>query len=300
MRIHLLTSNVLLVLLAANVGAAGNEVTRIQWSDLKEWGRLELGEVVATDSATGSDEELLISHDSEQPLTARLVTLEPTGVKSHLYTLRGQIRYEDVSQPGYLEMWNHFANGGAYFSRTAAPSGPTGIIVGTSTTREFILPFQSDPQTGPPGKMEVNLILPSSGRVWIGPLTLTEFSEAEWSSAMQANGAWWSPQAGGLVGGLLGCLIGLMGAVIGTLCSLGRARTLCLTSCWMAIGIGVVCLIAGTIALTLQQPYEVYYPLLLTGIIATSVVGGLMRTVRKRFEEAELRKMASMDTCVEV
>jgi hypothetical protein len=289
-----------LVLLAANAAAAGDEVTRIQWSELKAQGSLELGEIVASSDTAGSVEELLIAHDSDQPLTARLVTLEPTGINSNLYTLRGQIRYENVSQPGYLEMWNYFANGGSFFSRTAAASGPMGIIVGTSTTREFILPFQSDPQTGPPEKLEVNLVLPSSGRVWIGPLTLTEFSEAEWASAMQARGAWWSPQTGGLVGGLLGCLMGLMGAVVGTLCSFGRCRTLCLATCWTAIGMGVVCLIAGTIALTQQQPYEVYYPLLLTGVIATSVVGGLIRTVRKRFEEAELRKMASMDAGVEV
>jgi len=47
-----------LVLLAANVVAAGDEVTRVAWSELTAQGRLEIGEIVASASTTGSDAEL--------------------------------------------------------------------------------------------------------------------------------------------------------------------------------------------------------------------------------------------------
>lgn len=296
MRLETLLVGMTTAVLVAGAAQAGEEVTQIRWSKLQESGQLEFGEVVTNEGT----EELLIRNESAQPLTVRLATLERAGMKSHLYTVRGEIRYEDVAEPGYLEMWNHFSNGGAFFSRTVSESGPMGVISGTSTKREVIIPFQSDAETGPPEKIELSLVLPSSGRVWIGPLTLTEFSEAEWGSAMRATGAWWSPSQGGLVGGILGPFVGLLGAAIGTLAGLGLARGLCLALCWFSVAFGVICTVAGIIAVSTQQPYEVYYPLLLCGIIAVAVMGGLMGTVRKRYEDAELRRMKSMDAGVPV
>jgi hypothetical protein len=54
-------------------------------------------------------------------------------------------------------------------------------------------------------------------------------------------------------------------------------------------------LVAGLVAVSLSQPYAVYYPLLLCGAIFVLVLGLNYRTVRRRFEEIELRKMESMD-----
>lgn len=296
MRIHKPIASIAVVLVTVAIGDAG-EVSRIRWSELQEQSQLESGEVV---SSTGENAtaELLIENKTGLPLTSRLVTLESPGISNHQYTLRGQVRYEGVTQPGYFEMWNHFPDGSSYFTRTAAGSGPMSVISGSSSKRDFILPFQSDPQTGSPQRLEINLVLPGDGRVWIGPITVVEFTSAEWPAAMTASGAWWSPRQAGLVGGILGSVIGIMGAIIGTLCSVGRARTFCVGLCWFNIVVGSVCLIAGIVAMSLGQPYEVYYPLLLGGVITTVVLGGLIRTVRKRYEEAELRRMASMDASV--
>ena len=54
-------------------------------------------------------------------------------------------------------------------------------------------------------------------------------------------------------------------------------------------------LIFGLIAVTLGQPYGVYYPLLLGGIILTGVCGGNLPGLLRRYQQAELRKMAAMD-----
>ena len=57
-------------------------------------------------------------------------------------------------------------------------------------------------------------------------------------------------------------------------------------------------LVAGVIALALGQPYAVYYPLLLGGIILTAVCGGIRPGLRHGYEQRELRRMAAMDAGV--
>ena len=54
-------------------------------------------------------------------------------------------------------------------------------------------------------------------------------------------------------------------------------------------------LVAGAIALTLGQPYAVYYPLLLGGTLLTALFGGIWPTIRQGYEQRELRRMAAMD-----
>lgn len=281
------------LLTLASVGSAG-EVSRIDWQKLAAADGLETGKVV-TD---GNDPELLIVDETHLPLQTRVIAIQQPKITTHLYTVRGTIRYSGVAEPGYLEMWSYFADGSQYFTRTGGNTGPMAAIVGTSSAREFILPFESSPELGPPSRLEINLALPAGGQVWIGPLTITEFTQSEWSGALAAEGAWWSGQQAGLVGGLFGSAVGIMGAIIGTLSGLGRFRSFCLGLCWLNIAIGIVSLIAGIFAVSTGQPYEVYFPLLLCGTIATCVVGGVLPTVRKRYEENELRRMASMDASV--
>ncbi|MCP4785942.1 MAG: hypothetical protein GY903_27800 [Fuerstiella sp.] len=287
----------LAVLVNGSVAMAVDDVTTLRWSELKAQGQLEVGQVVsvAESSRTDGREELCVVHDAPQPLTVRLATLESPRISKPCYLVRGEIRYEGVQQPGYLEMWSHFAGGGRYFSRTLSSSGPMGTIHGTSGWREFILPFRAGSDSGPPSRLEINLVLPAQGKVWIGPLYVSEFTEQEWSSATAAEGAWWGNRTGALIGGILGPLSGIMGAVVGILCGLGRGKTVCLSICWTAVVFGVVCLVAGIAALFQSQPYVVYYPLLLVGFIATVVMGGVLPTVRKRFSDAELGRMEAMD-----
>jgi hypothetical protein len=58
---------------------------------------------------------------------------------------------------------------------------------------------------------------------------------------------------------------------------------------------GILLLLAGLLTLILRQPYAVYYPLLLIGLIASLVVGLQIRTLRRRYEQIDLRKMAAAD-----
>ena len=192
-------------------------------------------------------------------------------------------------------MWSVFPDNSRYFSKTLSSSGPTGTIHGTSASREFILPFSSSVRSGTPSKLEINLVLPAQGKVWISPLKLSEFEKSEWADAMTAEGAWWGNRTGNLMGTILGPLLGMLGALVGVLSGRGRGKNVCLAICWATLTFGVVCLVTGMIALIMQQPYAVFFPLLLIGVIGTMVMGTVLPTIRQRFSDIELRKMESMD-----
>ena len=55
--------------------------------------------------------------------------------------------------------------------------------------------------------------------------------------------------------------------------------------------IGVVLLAVAGVALVQSQPYHVWYPFGLMGLIMTSVMGGLFPVVRARYRQADERKM---------
>jgi hypothetical protein len=102
-------------------------------------------------------------------------------------------------------------------------------------------------------------------------------------------------QKAGLWGGIAGGVVGSVGALIGILTSLGRARrVVSVATTGLVIG-GTVAFIMGAIALARSQPYAVYYPLLLIGFLATVVPLGLRPSIRKRYDEIELRTMRAHD-----
>ena len=59
--------------------------------------------------------------------------------------------------------------------------------------------------------------------------------------------------------------------------------------------IGIASLIGGIVAVATAQPYAVYYPLLLIGVILAAVFGKLRGNLSARYEQLELKKMQSMD-----
>ena len=96
---------------------------------------------------------------------------------------------------------------------------------------------------------------------------------------------------GGIGGGVLGTLGGVLGAAAGTLAPKGKGRSFVLGAFTLLIYIGVGHLLIGAYALYTRQPYGIWYPLLLIGGLLTILFSALRPAVRKRYEEAEARKM---------
>ncbi len=110
------------------------------------------------------------------------------------------------------------------------------------------------------------------------------------------QGGWWTDQDAGWIGGIGGTIFGALGGLIGTLGGCGLARRFVLTLTAILAGLGVVSIVTGVIALALGQPYGVYYPLLLCGILAPLIMGPMFFLLRWAYQQRELHKMMAMDT----
>ncbi len=227
-----------------------------------------------------------------------LASFVPSDLSSHLYVVRGQVAYDGVGEPGHLEMWSHFGDQ-KFFTRTLASAGPMKVIHGTSAPRAFELPFSAEPGVKP-DRIEINLILHSTGSVRIGPMQLhaidaSNRADAGASSGTHLRSAWWTEQQAGWIGGLLGSGFGIFAGLIGLLAGAGRAVGLARRGLVVLMVCGLLCLLVGAVAVISKQPWHVYYPMLLTGLIVTIVTFttriAILHTIRQR----ELAKMQSAD-----
>jgi hypothetical protein len=218
--------------------------------------------------------------------TFPLAVIDHPPVDGAGYAIWGKVRYAGVQGSGYLEMWSVFPGLGRYFSRTLDTEGPVARIAGSSDWRTFELPFRVQDEV-PPSRLEVNLILPRKGTVWIDSLQLV--------AGLPESSGWWSGRTGGLIGGIGGTVIGLLGALLGSLTARRRSRGFVLGLMVAVAVVGACLIVVGGIALALRQPYAVWFPLLLGGTIIAVVFGNGFRTARRAFEDAELRKMRALD-----
>jgi hypothetical protein len=295
--------------LAVTSLAAGEETLReFSWEKLAAAGELQAGRVIHPDEAS-APAELLIENTSGKAQTIHLLTIEDPPITSSTYAIKGHIRYQDVEGTAYLEMLSYFPEG-PYFSKTLAPTGPFGRISGSSDRRPFILPFfMKEGDAARLHKIEVSLVLPGRATVYLGPLRLVQYAPGEnpllgteqlvrfetSESTILADGQWWSDRSAGVIERIGGGFIGCMGALIGCLAGTGRARSFVLSLMKLLLVVGLAVLAAGVVAMALSQPRCVYYPLLLGGGFTAMLMASLLPSIRKRYEQIEMRKMDAMD-----
>jgi len=290
MRRTMVAAGVLLLLVAS---VSAEETLRdIYWTKLAEAGELPEGLTVATDEATGM-EYVAVTNDTGVLKTVTLLTIDAPGIATAKYAVRGKVRCADVTGRGYLEMWSHFADGSRFFTRTLADAGPLGCLEGSCDWRFFSLPFTVTQGDVRPVKLVVNVVLPGKGTVHLSALRLLQYDESE--DPMAAPCQWWTDRQAGLIGGIAGSLAGLIGALIGVLGARGKGREFVLGTLRVLPIIGTVVLAVGVVALAKSQPYAVYYPLLLLGGILVLLPLGLLRGMRRRYQQLELRKMEAQD-----
>lgn len=287
-RIALYIGFCLVVHFAATSLVSAEEVLReISWRDLAREGKLSAGNIAV------SGKNLKIENDKSEPATVTAFVIEAPSITSSRYAVKGTVRYEGVEEKSYLEMLNVFPGGGEYFSRTLDRSGPLGSLEGSSDWRPFVLPFFLNQATERPIKLTVNVVLGGKGTVWLGPLRLVQYGPEEDPLAIQ--GQWWSGRSAGLMGGIAGTMLGCLGGLVGWLAWKGKARVFVFGTMRTFKVLGGTSLVLGGVAVATSQPYAVYYPLLLIGVIMVGVAVVTSRNLQKRYEDLELRKMRAMD-----
>jgi hypothetical protein len=278
---------------SSSVGFAEDTLREIKWSDPNLRGNVTVGEVIEP-NADCPFVQLKVQNTQEEKKTFSILTISDPYITSNRYSLTGMVKYEHVQFPGYLEMWSYFPNGEMYSSRGQDDSGPMQSLTGSSNWRPFILPFHNASGIRPI-KLDFNIILPLRGTVYLGPLKLVQFEKSESAATSGATNAWWNNRTGGLVGGIVGSIVGLTGVAIGTLAGIGIARKVCLSLLGVMFVLGIVSLAVGLAALVFSQPYAVYYPLLLLGLLCSVLPAGLFRSIKWQYKQKELRKMSAMD-----
>jgi hypothetical protein len=107
--------------------------------------------------------------------------------------------------------------------------------------------------------------------------------------------AWWTDRDAGWVGGISGSVLGLTGAAIGIMAGFGVARKTCLLLLGAMFVLGVASLALALAALVFSQPYAVYYPPLLIGLLCSTLAPILFFQSNWQYKQRELRKMNAMD-----
>lgn len=222
--------------------------------------------------------------------TFHFVTIEPLSVTAPGYVLTGEVRYEGVEGHGYLEMSSVFPDGYRFFTRTVAADGPLALLEGDSKWRRFELPFNLAGANQLPTRLEISLVLPSSGTVWLGPMRLERWTP----QVDMARRPWWSGRSARLAG-VLGSVLGLVGALVGVLAARGRARRLVLSLLVGMVVVGIGLALLGGVATLTSQPRHVWYPLVLIGGLSALLGLSILPTVRRRYAMEELRRIQARD-----
>jgi hypothetical protein len=289
----------LAALLSFTVTAPGQQtLADYQWRDLTAKGLIR--GPVSTLELDGRA-VLKIENTNDAPLRINLLNIENPAITAQVYEVLGEIRYDAAKGDGFLEMLNHFppvkpgSPTGTYFSRTLGDYGPMGKISGQSGWRDFTLPFNRTGTTQPPVKLEINLFLPGRGTVYLGPLKLAQLPNAKSAAAAMFPNSWWSPSATGQIFGWGGAILGCLGGLCGYLGAKGKARGLVTALFTIMITLGLASGVVGMLGAFLNQPFFIWVPLLGAGLLLLLVCPVNMRNYRRRYEEQELRRMASMD-----
>lgn len=107
---------------------------------------------------------------------------------------------------------------------------------------------------------------------------------------------WFDPQSfgtyfGAIGGATVGCLGGLFGGVGSWAAQRNKWRGLMLGGMALSGGLCALALIAGLFAVVSGQPYGIWYPLTLVGLIGAGCFLGLLPVMRKRYDQADARRL---------
>ncbi len=287
----------LLLCVAATVIAQENQkIPKLyDWKDLSQ--NFPNSQIVSMDGMS----VLKIENTNASRLELPLVIITNVSLIQKATLVSYEIKYEKVVQDydktplgGGVISYGPFRGGELRLLRIS----PSIVVGGDEVTNHFMADFEGTSNwkrfqieipktTVQPTQMELRIFLPSTGTVYLRPIKLFGTTHSF---------DWWSPEQSGLIGGIGGSIIGCFGGLIGWLVSKGKARKFVLAATTSSIVLGILLTIAGLVAAILQQPYSVWYALLLPGVILVLVFSLNLHSIQRRYDELEIRRMTSVDT----
>jgi hypothetical protein len=244
---------------------------------------------------------LKIENTNETGLEVSLLTITNSSIIAKATTVSCEMKYENVFPnqritPNNLPLpvfppWITVRDG-LELSCHFPPPAPGGDEITNSSVCEIGGTSNWKPYEFTVGQtateLELKLSLPGKGTVYLRPVKLLAWT-------LNSYGSWWSQQQSGLIGGIGGSIIGCLGGLIGWLTAMGKARNFVLAAAKALIVSGILLTLAGLVAAVLKQPYFVWYALLLPGVVLVLVFSLNMHSIKRRYDELEIRRMTSLD-----
>lgn len=233
-----------------------------------------------------------------QAATVPLGSFPIEGMKADVYALQLDVEFQVTSSPAYFEMWTTLSNGGRFFSKTLSSSGPTSHLLGAKSHHEVLVPASIKGSEVKATHCDLSLVLPGGGSVKIHRARMLDVP-AGFRLIGMTPGQWYPGWMGGVIGAIFGVLCGCLGAFYGYAWRTGTAwNAMQYFPTAMGMMSGVI-LIAGVVALVVKQPYHVWYPLMLVGVLgvvlAPTIRWQTMKQVSQNLGSFEDRRMQAMD-----
>ncbi|TVQ30438.1 MAG: hypothetical protein EA376_12925 [Phycisphaeraceae bacterium] len=106
---------------------------------------------------------------------------------------------------------------------------------------------------------------------------------------------WWSQSQTGWIGGVGGAAVGVIGgcfgALAGVLAKQGRGERFVVGGLASMAGVGAAALGVGLVAVLLKQPWHVWYPFALLGLVLVFTATPLTFSMRRIYEQAGARRL---------
>lgn len=248
--------------------------------------------------SVNADSSITIDAPAGQAVTVPLGTFTVDGMKSRTYALQLWIDYSVGSAPAYFEMWTTLERGDAFFSKTLGSSGPMAHLLGDRVGREVIVPASLEGSAENAVSSSLSLVLPEGGKVTIHKARMLDVPVGL-GIVTHVAGQWFPAWMGGVLGGIFGVVFGCLGSFYQNARRTGR--------CWSVMQrfplfmgcVAGLSLVAAMIGFAIGQPYHVWYPLGLMGVLGGVLAPVMQRQAAKQLQREdqsfEDRQMQAMD-----